>query len=755
MASYAANAQSSKAGLTGAEASVEARAFDLNGLQATLAKRLFDSFIHIRKLASPLAGIAGSPVVFNGATVSYSGSYNNSYFNPDGNFLSQGDFSSDWALAGVPLQLAYRHDRWSGFDRDYFSVRFDRENYLSSLNKELRKKLNPQALLSSLPDPLSLMKQQAEGALRSELSSLDLQYGGILKSSIARLGSLEELMSKDIQTLRQEFLSPALLSAQREKEALLEQLQARINLGDAVDTLQYQKLTKELLETKGVQELIGKIDAHKRKWLSSGLVAKASEWELAKKEGLQSLLRDPSTITQLARRQLNLNSFQRFFLKLNRLNLGRNSLSASLLSFQNYLNNGALAQFMNKGKSTLLFLGRFSESASVLDLPFSNTAFGSSTARAIQFGKSGKSGGSMNISIASFEQGLAAAGLPGAFDNFRRSLVTTLNKEFLLGTHGSVITEVSRSVSSYTPAPGDGSQDGGLLKLLSAESLSDNTSFGINYRDEFPGIGLSYGMKLNKTANGYNNPGNPYLNTGSGSAGMFVRKKFLKDKLLLSLRSDVREFRYSEKAGDKWRTTYSVLDARLKLRKGQFVSLRYLPTRMNRLGALGKTRVSNFDRLSVDGSLSKKVARNYYNSYFSLIYQRNQYNMNTVATGNSSLGFIANQTMAVKKLVFYWNTQVNRSADRSQLYYFNSSLNTELGTSFALGRLRATTSVSYNEVTGWYRQLGLRQNVSVQAGEKFELNFFVDARKNLKLYQPLMFGQTRGEVSFHYLFNTK
>lgn len=756
LASLAANAQSDKAGSPGGEAPAGVRAFDLNGLQATLTKRLFDSFIHVKKLTSNLGSIIASPVAFRGGSVSYSGSYNNSYFNPGGEFLSQGDLSSDWALAGVPLEVSYRHDRWSGFGRDYFSVRFDRDNYLSRLGGELKKKLNPQSLLSSIPDPLALVKQQAEEALRGELASLNVQYGGLLRESIAGLGSLDELMSKDIQSLRQQFLPPSLFTALRDKEALLEQLQTRINLGAAVDTIQYHSLKKEIMEVKALQELVGKIDTHKKKWLSSGLVSKIREWDLAKKVGLEKLLRDPGMITQMARSQLNLNSFQRFFLKLNRLNLGRNSLSASPLSFQNYLNNGALAEFMNKGKSTMLFLGRFSENASVLDLPFYNTAFGSSAARAIQLGKSGPRSGSMNISIAGFEQGLAAAGLPGVFDNFRRSLVTTLNKEFLLGTHGSITTEVSRSVSSYNPAPGDAGRDGGLLKLLSAESLADNTSFALNYRDEFPGIGLSYQVKVNKTANGYDNPGNPYLNTGSQSAGVFVRKKFLKDKLLLSLRTDVREFRYSEKPGDKWRTTYSVLDARLKLGRGQFVSLRYLPTRMNRLGGPDKIRVSNFDRLSLDGSMSKRIRGNYYNSYFSLSYQRNQYNLNTLATGNSSVGFVANQTLAVKKQVFYWNTQLNRTAGRSQLHYFNSGFNTELGTTFTLFKsLRSTTSFSYNEVTDWYRQLGLRQNISVQAGEKFELSFFVDARKNLKLYQPLMFGQTRGEVSLHYLFNTK
>jgi hypothetical protein len=118
------------------------------------------------------------------------------------------------------------------------------------------------------------------------------------------------------------------------------------------------------------------------------------------------------------------------------------------------------------------------------------------------------------------------------------------------------------------------------------------------------------------------------------------------------------------------------------------------------------------------------------------------------------LGIIANQSFARKGQLFYWNTQLNHGSNDESFVYFNSNINTEFGTSFRLfKKINASYSISYNSVNLWYRQVGVRQSTSILLNKRIDINLFVDVRKNLKVYQPLLFGLVHGEVGVHYLLN--
>jgi hypothetical protein len=76
----------------------------------------------------------------------------------------------------------------------------------------------------------------------------------------------------------------------------------------------------------------------------------------------------------------------------------------------------------------------------------------------------------------------------------------------------------------------------------------------------------------------------------------------------------------------------------------------------------------------------------------------------------------------------------------------------DAGSTFLLfKKLSLSSAISYNSVQGWYRQVGIKQTISNQLSDRFNLNVYVDARKNLALYQPLLYGLFRADVSIHYL----
>jgi len=721
---------------------------NVNATENAIRKIVTDSILNVnRSLITPISNAIHSPLIFRRGEAIYSGVYDSSYFFTEPYYIHYLKFNSEWVAGGIPVQADFNIGNWPAASQQVFSIRFERTNYLKELKSRLNQKIDPKKLLASVPNPFEEMKSSAERMLRGQLEQINKEYQHTLNDKVRELSDFDKISVQDFSSLRQQYMNADILRTLNEQQNLLNALQTQRNLGEKIDTGQLNAVMNSVNVMEGTKKLIETAEAHQKRWRASGLVSQLKQWDVLKVTKLNEVMNDPSVLTKLARQQLNLNSIQRFFLKVNQMKVGENSLSTSSLGFQNFWNNGALTEFINKGKSAMLFMGKSLEGKSINDLPFLNSQVSNAFAKGLQLGKR-NTNGSLNISAMSFDEGLSTVGNIAGLTNFKRSVVTTIGKEFFVGERGRITAEVSRSVSSYNFKSSGGSS---VAKLFSPENLATNTSFDIRYRDEFPETGLAYQVHVKRNALGYDNPGSAYMNTGSKEGGFSIRKKFLKKKLAVSLRNELREYSYSEEGTNKWRNLYSVAEVQWRMRKGQFISLRYLPNRMIRIDASGKQQVSVFDQLSLDGSINKKVHNSFYSTYLSVAGQRNQYNYDNSVAGNRAIGLTVNQSFAFKKTVVFWNTQFNRSVNASKLVYFNSNCNSEIGTSLNLfGKISSSTSLSYNTVQQWYQQIGLREVVSLQLRERLNVNLFVDARKNLKLYQPLIFGLVRGEIGIHY-----
>ena len=62
----------------------------------------------------------------------------------------------------------------------------------------------------------------------------------------------------------------------------------------------------------------------------------------------------------------------------------------------------------------------------------------------------------------------------------------------------------------------------------------------------------------------------------------------------------------------------------------------------------------------------------------------------------------------------------------------------------------ASSGIVYASVNEWYSQVGIRQALSGQLNEKFYVNIYIDARRNLKLVQPLWNSPVRADFSIKY-----
>jgi len=729
----------------------------LVSIKQQFRNNLPDSIRFIKGLLPHIPGnIFQRPVHLLTAGVDYSGFMDSSYLNPGREYYI-GDFhtTSNWLVAGIAFDFSYQNQTWSDIDagnHDRVSFQYDRNNYITRLKKMLAGKVDPAALLQKIPDPLLQVKQNAITSLKSDLNQLDEKYHQLLGNKIGELGNMENLFERDILSLRNEFLKTDYVAAIKQKEERLEELQNQKNTGKIVNKDEWNALTGEITRMKGVQEMVSKIEEHKNRWKSSGLLKKMKDWDLLKNQKLSALINDPSTITKLAKQYLNLNGLQKLFLKITKMNAGQNVFSSGSLSLNHFLNNGITTEFLNNNKYLMLLVGKQKDNVSLFDLPYVNNILSNSgPAKAVQFGLGSNETAHSHVSLSSFQQSVAPLNGLSFANAIRQVLVTTLSNEIPIGQKGNLVTELSRSATNYSNTD-SGRNKSDVQKIFSGNDLLQDLAFAIKYEDEYPGIDLSYQFHVNHTANGYNNPGNIFLSHGSDEIGINARKSFLKKKLQLSLRTDVREYKYNENLDNKWRSRYSVLDVRWKMRKGQYFGLRYTPNRMVQINRDDKFVMTSISRLAAEANLSKKIISVYYRNYINLSYQKNRYQSGTGPVFNRSLIFSSYQSVTIDKKIIYLNLNYNSSNNNSRFAYFNSSLTSEAGTSYLLfGKISGSSSLGYNSVQNWYQQIGIRQSLSGQLGSRFIMQLHIDARKNLRLYQPLLYGLIRAEVNVQYL----
>jgi hypothetical protein len=731
-------------------------------------QRKLTDITKVKSLLPLTTNIYKNPVALQSAEADYNRIDNEgSYVNPSGRAW-YGDFvvSSSWSIASIPFDVQFNNQSWNDLSNNNISnlgIHFNKDNYLQLLKKNLKDKFNPEQFLATdIRDQIENIRTNAGASLKNDLEKISQGFGNQLNDKIGELGDLRNLMSKDMHTVREQLLNSQYVQSITDKEKLLAELQNKKNTGAQVDEKDLVALQSEVAELKGVNALIQKVEEHKSKWESSGVMKKMKQLDLLDKKQLDKIANDPTTVIKQAKEHLQLNGLQKLFLKLNQLNIGQNTLSESRLSVQHLLNKGFNTELIDKNKSLMVGMGKLKTFNSILDQPFTNSVLSNDgNAQMISVGIGKSTGNNSRFSLMTYNQSMGAldnfSSINGltAGNTFRSTVVTTISNEMPLGERGSITAELSRSATTYrqtiesdtTLAGKSASQ-----QLLNSDNLLNSMAFSLKYEDEFADQDLSYGLHAGMTAPGYNNPGSTFLTSGGKEFGVNVKKAFWKRKLQASLKTDMREYTFGDDDSYKWRSLYSVLDLRMKLRKGQSIGIRYMPNKMIRIAGGEKSTVSLLERLSVDGTVAQKLAGKYYRNNITLAWQKNKYMLGNDPVLNNSLSVSSFQSITLNSKLLFVNTLYDHARNNSQYVFFNSTFLTETGiTWLMLKKISFSSSLLYNSVKDWYNQVGIKQTISGQLKERFSFNIYVDARKNVKLYQPLMYGLFRTDISINYL----
>jgi len=744
----------------------------LSSFKKQFNNNFFDSIGSVKNLVFTAAkNISREPVKLINAKTDYTGLADSSYLINGANYYYGNlEARSDWSVAMIPVSVIIRDQSWSDVSVNnsvnnnlpLFSIQFDRNNYLTQLKKKLSSKYNLSNLLQFDKGSLENIINSARQSLRNELTDLNKNYKGLLDNELHQLGDLQSIFTTDTRALKEKFLNADFIKSIAEKENLLSTLQQKANNGERIRRTDLNQLINEVAKMKALQDMIHKIEEHKNKWQQTGLLKKIKDLDILQKNSITQLLNDPASIKKMARQYLSLNGLQRLFLSVAHLDVGKNVLSLSPMSMQHFLSSGVSTEFLtNNNRALTLLAGKQNDFNSILDYPFTNTLFSNNgRAKALRIGIGSGSSSNTNVSVSSFSQSMS--GLMNAFgsERLRQILVTTISKQIAIGSKGVIDAELSRSATQYTRTGLNTDStlrdQGNVSKIFSLHDFMANTALSLKYSDEFAEQGLQYQFSFNKLSNGYNNPGSSFLTNGSSEFGMNLRKSFLKEKIIVSFRGNTRNYKFGDKDA-AWTNHSIVMDARWKMKKGQYISLRYQPLRMSRKEGSIKTPVTSLDRVSAETNLYKKFSKFSYRNFLTLSFQKNMYALNPGTTVNNNSFMVSSfQNILIGKNSMYINMNYNH-IDSSGLYGFlSTSFYSEAGYAYQLFKnISASSGLTYTSTVGWFRQAGIRQALSGQLSDHLSLNIYADLRKNLELTRPLWEEPLRVDISVRYIFKNQ
>lgn len=353
-------------------------------------------------------------------------------------------------------------------------------------------------------------------------------------------------------------------------------------------------------------------------------------------------------------------------------------------------------------------------------------------------------------------------GLPAQSSN---NVAFTVSKNMNMGKLGTVDVDVSKSTTLYNNNYQIGSdiilaQKSGV-NINSANDLFDAVEFGLNHHLDIRQLDMSDNLYFNYSGMGYQNPGNNGYGGARMKIGGNIKKAFNKNKLTLNLRTDISNMPISYTTSDKWKNYQVQLDSRYVVNKKFNLSFKYTANGTGKEVDNITTPVYSFQKTQVDGNINYKIGKNFTVSHFS-IGKQNYNNTNAIAA--TTTGMPAGLTAASGSLLtlsYTQSTVINRNSLTASLFYnkelsayslIGNMLNGDVSYQYQLlGKLSLSSGLTYLNNGGIASQVGVRQTLQLFSGKYFDMDTYVDLRKNLitPLY-PDLYSACRTELALKY-----
>jgi hypothetical protein len=540
-------------------------------------------------------------------------------------------------------------------------------------------------------------------------------------------------------------------------QVLLSQMQARINNHEPVDTAQYNKILAQNQQLKGREALLSTVMSYRQKWQSSGLAQMIQKLEAQRSVALGNVVKDPAIIGQLAKENLTLNGLEKVFVSMSQLSIGKSveSMSPMTLS-QSVFQNGLGTQFLSGSQNAMgLTGGQMPSQASGYEQLFSANTFNPSQAMAgLNLGKGSQQENGSMATFNTFKSG-ASSSLGGMLpfgSGGLQSFVLTFSKSMKIGDHGLVKLEFSKSLA--TGGTGQGGSQASPGELLSTSDFFKSLGVSIDYTNEYPTLNLTQELTLSSAATDYSNPGNAYLFSGMKQASSNLSKTFLNKQLTVTLKDSYTSFITDPTINARFVQNNHLLDARWKMKKGNYISLKYQPSWSVNIDSGARTNVGMIQRVSADLNYNKRLGRHQLHTFTSLAFIDNTFQDSILTEPPLSIHSLQLTSMlglSIKSCQVYLNNSVVYTPENLAYVYLNSTWTTEGGYMYPLGgRLQASSALDYVTVTDWYKQVGVKQSLSGALSAHITLTTYIDAGKNIAVYQSYPVPTLRGNIMLSY-----
>lgn len=496
------------------------------------------------------------------------------------------------------------------------------------------------------------------------------------------------------------------------------------------------------------------LDARKIELLEKFMTNKLSESDL------QTLF-----ISELGN-QPSLQGFQKVYAKIQQFQAGNfgETLPGSFLNRDLFLNGVNLAVKTNRGPVSL-GVAVNKDIGQPKDLEFNRSTF--TSPKLLTFA---------SIPTTNFSFGSGKLSWVGQFDkqfSNTNNLSTSIPKSNMVFTASQIINfndfgkltvDISKSSVQYKNL--SNGQDQLLLTNISMgnyfrDDLLETMSLGLNHSYESKRNGLTSNIFFAYSGSGFQNPGQQGIANMNMRFGGNIKKNFLKNKVTMYLRSDIKNTPMSAEGNAHWRNYNVQLDSRIRLSRSYTLNLKYIENGINKVG-MGSAPVYAGQKIQADFNASYKIRGKPSFTHISLGRQAMDNKAITTPSGSAlNLGNQeANQTNFM--MVNYAQTVVFNGFSLNANVFYNKQLtanvllgdmlNSDLACQYTLFRsISMSSGITYLNNDQIAKQVGLRQNVQLMIKKHFDVNAYLDFRKNLIASRyPDLFSKGRAEVSIRY-----
>jgi hypothetical protein len=331
------------------------------------------------------------------------------------------------------------------------------------------------------------------------------------------------------------------------------------------------------------------------------------------------------------------------------------------------------------------------------------------------------------------------------------NVALTMSKELKLGKVGDFGIDVSKSTTVYNNRFQVGSEAildklGGLDYNLN-NSLFSAFSFGFNHHLDVPGLDAGENVYFSYAGMGYQNPGNNGFGGARTRFGGNVRKLFYHRRLNISIRTDMSNMPISYTSNDQWKTHLVQVDSRFQVSKKLNISFKFMDNGTNKRVDNFSSPIYGMQKLQFGANSNYKIGKYFSVSHVDIGIE----NFSSTYAGKGNLLMIDyTQTVIMKKNSFSASLFYNKEMASYQL--IGNMLNSDITYQYRLfDKIGLSSGLTYLNNGKTANQAGIRQTVQLMSLASFEVDAFVDVRKNLT--RPVfadLYPTSRAELSLTY-----